>query len=43
MNARNLCRVDSLETAASELENFNLELVAVKEVRWVKSGSQPAD
>jgi len=32
-----------LKTAASKLPNYNLDLVAVQEVRWVEGGSQPAD
>jgi len=38
-----LCRASLLETAASELEKYNLHLVAVQEVRWDNGGSQPAD
>jgi len=33
----------SLKTAASELAKYNLDLVAVQEVRWVEGGSQPGD
>jgi hypothetical protein len=38
-----LYRTGSLETATSELEKYNLDLEAVKEVAWVERGSQPAD
>jgi hypothetical protein len=33
----------SLKTAASKLAKYNLDLVAVQDVRWVKGGSQPAE
>jgi hypothetical protein len=44
-NVRSLYRLDSLKTVASELEEYNLDLVAVKEVRCGcnKDGSEPAD
>jgi hypothetical protein len=29
------------ETVASELAKYNLDILAVKEVRWDKGGSQP--
>jgi len=32
-----------LKTVASEMAKYNLDLVAVQEVRWVEGGSQPAD
>jgi hypothetical protein len=40
-NFRSLYRTGSLKTVASEL--LNSDVVAVQEVRWVKTGSQPAD
>jgi hypothetical protein len=42
-NVRNLYRVGSLKTVASELAKYNLDVVAVKEVRWDKSGNEPVD
>jgi endonuclease/exonuclease/phosphatase family metal-dependent hydrolase len=39
----NLSRSVSLKTVASELAKYNLDLMAVQEVRWDKVGSQPAD
>jgi hypothetical protein len=42
-NVRCLYRAGSLKTVASELAKFNLDLVAVQEVRWENGGSQPAD
>jgi hypothetical protein len=33
----------SLETVVSELVKYNLDLVAVQDVRWDKGGSQPAN
>jgi hypothetical protein len=42
-NVRNLCRSVSLKTAASELAMYNLDLLAVPNIRWVEGGSQPAD
>jgi len=42
-NIRSLCRVGSLKTVASEVAKFTLDLVTVQEIRWVKSGSWPAD
>jgi hypothetical protein len=38
-----LYRVDSLMTIAIELAKYNLDLVAVREARWVEGGSQSAD
>jgi len=38
-----LYRAGSLRTKASELVKCNLDLVAVKEDRWVSDGSQSAD
>jgi exonuclease III len=40
---RSLYRAGSLKTVASELAKYNLDLVAVQEVRWVKGSSHPAD
>jgi hypothetical protein len=40
---KSLYRADSLKTISSELAKYNLDLVAVQEVRWVEGGSQPAD
>jgi len=42
-NGRNLYRSGFLKTVASELAKYNLDLVAVQEIRWVEGGSQPAD
>jgi exonuclease III len=42
-NVRTLYRAESLRTVTTELAKYNLDLVAVQEVRWVKGGSQPAD
>jgi exonuclease III len=42
-NVRGLYRAGSLKTAASERARYNLDLVAVQEVRWVEVGSQPAE
>jgi len=32
-----------MKTAASELAEYNLHLIAVQEVTWDKGSSQPAD
>jgi len=40
---RSLCRTGSLKTEASELTKYNFGLVAVQEVRWNSSHSEPAD
>jgi hypothetical protein len=40
---RSLYRSGSLETVASKLANYNLDLVAIQEVRWNEGGNQPAD
>jgi len=40
---RNLYRTGSLKTASCELAKYNLDLVAVQEVRWNEGGSQTAD
>jgi exonuclease III len=42
-NVRNLCRAGSLDTVASELAKYEVDLVAVQEVKWVEYGSQPVD
>jgi exonuclease III len=42
-NVRNVYRAGSVKTATSELEKYNLNLVAVQQVRRVEGGSQPAD
>jgi len=42
-NIRSLYGVDSLKTVASKLTKYNLDLVAVKEVRWDNGGSEPVD
>jgi len=42
-NVRSLSRAGLLKTVASELEKYNLDLVAVQEVRWCEGGSQPTD
>jgi len=36
-------RAGSLKTVASELAKYNLDLVAVQEVRWVEGSSRPAE
>jgi hypothetical protein len=41
-NVRSLYRAGSLKTVASELSKYNLDLVAVQEVRWVYSGTLSA-
>jgi len=38
-----LYKAGSLQTAASELARFNLDLVAVQQITGVKVGRQPAD
>jgi exonuclease III len=38
-NVRSLYRAGSPKTAAGELAKYNLDLVAVQEVRWVEAGS----
>jgi hypothetical protein len=43
LNVGSLYRAGSPQTVASKLENYNLDPVAVKEVRWVNNGSEPAD
>jgi hypothetical protein len=42
-NVRSLCKAGSVRTVASELAKYDLAVVAVYEVRWVKNGSQPGD
>jgi hypothetical protein len=42
-NVWSLYRVGSLKTVAGELANYNLDLMAVREVTWVEGGSQPGD
>jgi exonuclease III len=42
-NVRGLYRVGSLETVASELAEFEIDLVAVQKFRWDKCGSQQAE
>jgi exonuclease III len=39
-DVRSIYRVCSLKTVASELAKYNLDLMAVQEVRWVKGGRQ---
>jgi len=41
-NVRILHRAGSLKTVPCELARYNLDLVAVQEVRWNKAGGQPA-
>jgi exonuclease III len=36
-------RVHSVKAVARQLARYNLDLVAVQEVRWAEGGSQPAD
>jgi hypothetical protein len=36
-------RADCLDTVASELAKYNLDLMAAQEIRWDKGGSQAAD
>jgi len=43
MLCRSLYRTGSLKTVASELAVYNLDLVAVQEVRWAEGSSQQAD
>jgi hypothetical protein len=42
-NVRSLHRGGSLKTAVSELVKYNLDLVAVQQIKWVEGGGQPAD
>jgi hypothetical protein len=42
-NVTRLYRAGTLKTVASETGKCNLDLMAVQEFRWDKSGSQPAD
>jgi hypothetical protein len=42
-NIRSLYTEISMKTVESEIAKCNLDLVAVKDVRWVKVGSQPED
>jgi hypothetical protein len=44
-DGRSRYRTGSLKTVTSELAKimYNLDLVAVQEVRWVEGGSQPAE
>jgi hypothetical protein len=42
-NVRSLYRAGSLETLASKMAKFNLDLVAIKYVRWVEGSSQPGE
>jgi hypothetical protein len=38
-NGRRFYRVGSLRTGTGEMVKYNLDLVAIQEVRWVESGS----
>jgi hypothetical protein len=40
---RSLCRAGSLETVANKLAKYELDVVAIQEVRWGKGGSHPVD
>jgi hypothetical protein len=42
LNARSLFKSGSFKTAG-ELTKYNLDLMAVQEVRWEKGGSEPLD
>jgi exonuclease III len=42
-NVRSMYRAGSLKTVGSELTNYNVDLVAVQEVRWENDGIEPAD
>jgi hypothetical protein len=42
-NVTNLYRAGALRTLASEVAKYNLDLVAVQEVRWDKGGNHPAE
>jgi exonuclease III len=35
-NIRSLHRIGSIKTVASEMAKYNLDLVAVQEVRWIR-------
>jgi hypothetical protein len=41
-NVRNLCGVGLLKKVASKLAKYNLDLVAIKAVRWDNGGSELA-
>jgi hypothetical protein len=41
-NVRRVYGASSLKTVASEFAKYNLDLLAVQQVRWDKGGSQPA-
>jgi hypothetical protein len=36
-------RAGSLQTAASEIAKYRLDLVAVQEIRWSDGGTEPAE
>jgi hypothetical protein len=42
-NVKSLYRAGSLSTVASEMATYKLDLVAVKQNRWVKGGRHPSD
>jgi hypothetical protein len=42
-NVKSLCRVGSQKTVASEMANYNTDIVAVQGVRWDECGSQLPD
>jgi hypothetical protein len=42
-NGTSLYRRGSLNTVASKLAKYNVDLVAVEEVRWDTGSSQPTD
>jgi hypothetical protein len=42
-DVRSLYRAGSLKTVPCKLAKYNLDQVAVQEVRWAEGGSQPAD
>jgi len=42
-NVRGSCAAGLKKQVARKLQKYNLDLVAVQEVRWNNGGSQPAD
>jgi hypothetical protein len=42
LNVRSMYRAGSLRTVAEEVSKYNLDLVAVQEVRWDRGGTEPA-
>jgi hypothetical protein len=43
MGLSDLCKALSQKAVGSKLTDYNLDIVALQKVRWIKGGSQPPD